>query len=308
MNAVEGRSSRASTPTSARPPRRPRSATRAAAGETNSGTNVTMQTPAGRAGRASTSSGTLRGRVAHRAGRGVREDHRRLADVAARRASCRPRRGERSTSMPSRFISRTTSRRTARARRCTGSSVAESAHGDVVVVGQRQVAHAEHVQHPQRAERAADRVAALGADQRGDAARAARPASTSSRGAREGQLGRHTVPVIRCTASTCSSVAVTAASPCSVRGHEDRPELGADPALAQPRAGRCAWWCSRAGRCRAGRSRSRPARAPPTGGRCGRRRGGGWRSRSRARGRRSSGACAALLAVIATARATRVGA
>ena len=122
----------------------------------------------------------------------------------------------------------------ARARRATGTSVAESAHGDVVVVRQGQVAHAEHVQHPQR-RRASSRSSGRPRRPSSEAIRPARRRPLDLVGGpREGQLGRHTVAIIRWTASTCSSVALTAASPCSVLGHEDRPELGADPALAQP--------------------------------------------------------------------------
>ena len=64
------------------------------------------------------------------------------------RASCPAETWERSTSMPSRFISRTTSSPNAVSPPRAGSSVAESAHGHVVVVGQRHVAHAERVAAP----------------------------------------------------------------------------------------------------------------------------------------------------------------
>ena len=121
---------------------------------------------------ASTSSGTLRGMVgtaraprsgrrspapratssacAHRVGGDVREVDEHAEPVHLAR---RPRAERRS------------------ARRARGSSVAESAQAMFVVVGQRQVAHAEPVQHPQHAERVVDRVPALGAEQRGDPAR-----------------------------------------------------------------------------------------------------------------------------------------
>ena len=192
-----------------RQPRRPRGATRAAAGETNSGTKVTMHTPplsaqARRARRRARCAGCRTGRgprsgrtspaprLTSSASRIVSAETWREVDQHARAGSSRaPPREPNGESPPS-----------------TGTSVAESAHGDVVVVGQRQVAHAEHVQHPQRAERAVDRVPALGAEQRGDPARATRPRSTSSAVRRERQLGRHTGAVMRCTASTCSSVAV----------------------------------------------------------------------------------------------------
>ena len=94
--------------------------------------------------------------------------------------------------MPIRFISRTTSRPNGESPPSTGSSVAESAHGDVVVVGEGQVAHPERVQHPQRAERGVDRCAR---PRRPSARRSAprrRPRSTSSAVRREGQVGRRT--------------------------------------------------------------------------------------------------------------------
>ena len=77
---------------------------------------------------------------------------------------------ERSTIMPSRFISRTTSTPNRLSPPDDGVVGRGVGPGGVVVVGERQVADAELVEHPQRAQRAADRVAALGAEQRGDPA------------------------------------------------------------------------------------------------------------------------------------------
>jgi hypothetical protein len=99
-----------------------------ASGSTNFGTNVTMARPPLAGSDASTSSGMLRGWS-----QTAREDEwekstgARLTRSASRMvsgATC-----DRSTSMPSRFISRTTSS-PKRVRPCAaGSSVAESAHG-----------------------------------------------------------------------------------------------------------------------------------------------------------------------------------
>lgn len=94
----------------------------------NFGTNVTMATPPLAGSRSSTSSGTLRGWS-----QTAREDEwekttgASLVSRASRivvAATC-----ERSTSMPRRFISRTTSRPNADSPPTAGSSVAESAHG-----------------------------------------------------------------------------------------------------------------------------------------------------------------------------------
>ena len=95
---------------------------------TNGGTNVTMHTPPLPASDASTSSGTLRGWSQT----ALAELWLKIAGaVATARASritsadtC-----ERSTNMPIRFISRTTSRPKSDSPPSTGSSVAESAQG-----------------------------------------------------------------------------------------------------------------------------------------------------------------------------------
>ena len=125
-NAAKAVSSSASTPASvaASSAWRPHSRT---AGETNAGTNVTMQSPLFSARRSSTSSGTLRGRS--QTARAEECEKMTGASVASRASrivsaeTC-----ERSTSIPSRFISRTTSRPNAESPPSTGSSVAESAH------------------------------------------------------------------------------------------------------------------------------------------------------------------------------------
>ena len=107
----------------------------------------------------------------------------------------------------------------------TGSSVAESAHGDVVVVGERQVAHAE-ARAASAACRASSRSCGRPRRPSSEAIRPVRQArSTSARCvARASSVG---IPRDHAggRASTCSRVAVTAASPCSVARHEDRPEL-----------------------------------------------------------------------------------
>ena len=100
----------------------------AVAGETNSGTKVTMQTPPLAGNAASTSSGTLRG-VSHRAsaeewlkmtGASVVSSASRIVVAAT---------WLRSTIIPRRFISRTTSRPNSLRPPTTGTSVAESAQG-----------------------------------------------------------------------------------------------------------------------------------------------------------------------------------
>ena len=127
--------------------------------------------------------------VVHRARRGVREDHRRLADARARRPSSRATRGTMSTSMPSRFISRTTSSPNGVRPPCSGASVAESAHGDVLRVRERHVAGAEPVEHAQHAERAVDRVPAFDADERRDLARLEDPLDVVGRQRQLERLG-----------------------------------------------------------------------------------------------------------------------
>ena len=100
----------------------------AVAGETNSGTKVTMQTPPLAGSAASTSSGTLRG-VSHRGlGRRVAEDHGGVGRVEGRRIVVAAT-WLRSTIIPRRFISRTTSRPNSVSPPTRGASVAESAHG-----------------------------------------------------------------------------------------------------------------------------------------------------------------------------------
>ena len=101
----------------------------------------------------------------------------------------------------------------------------------VVVVGERQVTHAEHVQHPEGAEGAADRVAALGPEQRRDPAGSPRPLDLVG-GAREGQpvgIRRdhavHAVDLLE--RGRDGGVALQRAR------HEDRPELPADAALLE---------------------------------------------------------------------------
>ena len=74
----------------------------------------------------------------------------------------------RSTSMPSQFISRTTSSpnlRKAAQRRLVGRRVGPR---HVEAVGQRHVAGAERMHHAQRRQRVVDRMAAFHADHRGD--------------------------------------------------------------------------------------------------------------------------------------------
>ena len=87
-----------------------------------------MQTPPLPASRASTSSGTLRG-WSHTA---RAEECEKITGASVTSSASRMVSAdtcERSTSMPSRFISRTTSRPNGESPPSTGSSVAESAHG-----------------------------------------------------------------------------------------------------------------------------------------------------------------------------------
>ena len=117
------------------------------------------------------------------------------------------------------------------------------------------------------------RVAALGAEQRGDAAPSRWRARPRRRCGRE-PAGRHTPPIIRWHAVDLLEGGRDGGVALERARHEDRPELGADPALAPAGAGRSGSCVPGADRCRGRRSRSGPARAPPTGGRCARRRAG----------------------------------
>ena len=144
---------------------------------------------------------------------------------------------DRSTSMPIRCISRTTSRPKSVRPPALGLVGGRVRPAHVAVVGQRHVTDAERVQRAQHAQGRRDRVAALRAEQRGDLPGGEDPfhvggAWSPARAA----PGRRRI--IRCTRSICSSTAVTAASPASVRGHVDRPELGADAAARPAAAGR----------------------------------------------------------------------
>ena len=100
----------------------------AAASVRNSGTNATMQTPPPVAIAARTSSGTLRGEsVRARAQEWLKRTGATATSSAWRMVSVDT--WDRSTSMPSRFISRTTSTPNRVSPPATGTSVAESAHG-----------------------------------------------------------------------------------------------------------------------------------------------------------------------------------
>ena len=198
------------------------------------------------------SSGTLRGDVAHGARRRVREDNRRLATLASRRPSCLARRGERSTSMPSQFISRTTLRRTATARRAPACRSPNRPTGCCVVVGERHVAGAEAIEHAQRAERVVDRVPAFHADQRCDLA-GLEDALHVVGGQGQLEVSGY-FRIIRWTMSICSRVAVTACWPCMSDWHVDRPELTADAAGAA--AERCRYESPAAAREMSSLSRS----------------------------------------------------
>ena len=142
--------------------------------ETNPGTNATMHTPPLRGSSREDVVGHVAGMVAERARAGVAEDDGALVAASAARivagATC-----ERSTSMPSRFISCTTWTPNAVSPPCRASSVAESAHGCCGCgSGSCSGRRAEH--HPQRAQRAADAVAALDSEHRRDPARRGRRA------------------------------------------------------------------------------------------------------------------------------------
>ena len=97
----------------------------------------------------------------------------------------------------------------------------------------------EPVQHPQRAERLVDLVAALGPHQAGDPALLPRALDVLDR-ASPGRAGRRTARIMACAASTCSRVAVTAASP--VQRRRARTPTRTAPPLPRPAAaaGRCA--------------------------------------------------------------------
>lgn len=95
---------------------------------TNFGTNVTMHTPPPRAVASSTSSGAFRGlSVTARAELWLKTTGASLTSSASRIVSADT--CERSTIIPRRFISRTTSRPNSVSPPATGASVAESAHG-----------------------------------------------------------------------------------------------------------------------------------------------------------------------------------
>ncbi len=101
-------------------------------GETKSGTKVTMHSPPLPGSRASTSSGTLRG-WSHSA-RALEWEN--MTGAAATSSASRIVPGDtwdRSTSMPSRCISPTTARPNPVSPPARGSSVAESAHGTLLL-------------------------------------------------------------------------------------------------------------------------------------------------------------------------------
>ena len=98
------------------------------AGTTNIGTNVTITTPFVSRTRSRTSSGTLRGTPDRaRADEWEKITGASLTSIAWRIVSAET--WLRSTSTPRRFISRTTSSPNRVSPPCSGSSVAESAHG-----------------------------------------------------------------------------------------------------------------------------------------------------------------------------------
>ena len=159
--------------------------------ETKNGTKVTMHTPPLTGSRRSTSSGTLRG--LSQTARALEWEKITGAADASRAACMVPAETcDRSTSMPSRFISATTERPKSDRPPVSTTSVAESAQPDVGVVGERHVADAEREQRPEHAERPPDRVAALRAEQRGDLARLERRVDVG-RGQRELESGRVSV-------------------------------------------------------------------------------------------------------------------
>ena len=137
--------------------------------ETKDGTNVIMQTPPLSGSRASTSSGTLRGMITHRPGRGVGEDHRGRRDrqgIAHR--------GRRDVGQidqhaePVHLADDLTAELGQPAvPRLVGGRVGPVG---VLVVGEGQVADPEPVERSQRAEGVVDAVAALGPEQAGDPA------------------------------------------------------------------------------------------------------------------------------------------
>ena len=154
--------------------RRPRPSSRRRPGRTNFGTNVTIAMPPLAGSRSSTSSGMLRGwsqtaraeeweKITGALGRVERVPH------GGRRHVREVDQHAEAVHLPDDLAAE--GGQTADAR-LVGRRVRP---GDVVVVGERHVAHAERVQPAQRAERVVDGVAALGAHQRGDTALARGP-------------------------------------------------------------------------------------------------------------------------------------
>ena len=136
-------------------------------GDRKPGTNVTITTPPFFGSICRTLSGTLRGTSftarADECEKITGACETRIASSIVSGDTC-----ERSTSMPSQFISRTTSSPNGDSPlelRRVGRRVGPR---DVLRVRERHVARAEPVEHAQRAERAVDRVAALHADERRD--------------------------------------------------------------------------------------------------------------------------------------------
>ena len=174
-----------------------------------------MQTPPLPASEASTSSGTLRGwSQTARA-----ELWLKIAGAVATASASRITSAEtceRSTNMPIRFISRTTSRPKSESPPSTGSSVAESAQGTfslwVSVMYRtpraciiRSVPSEELIECPPSMPLS-------------EAIRPARIAASTSSAVRHRARSSGNASTSRCTKSTCSSVAVTAASPASEHG------------------------------------------------------------------------------------------
>ena len=200
--------------------------------ETNAGTNVTMQTPPLPASRASTSSGTLRGWS--QTARALEWE--KITGASAASSASRMVAGDtwdRSTSMPSRCISRTTSRPNSVSPPACGSSVAESAQRTLALwVSVMYRTPSAYSMRSTPSEHAMA-VPAFGADQRRHPARRRRSAPRRRRSARApGPAGSGAI--IRRTRSICSSTVVTAASPGERGRHVHRPELGAHPARREP--------------------------------------------------------------------------
>ena len=203
-------------------------------GDHELGTKVTMHTPPLAAQRRQHVVGHVARAVADRPGGGVAEDRRHLGRPRARRASCRGTTWERSTSMPIRFISRTTSTperstdRPAPARRWpsrpTGRCCCGSASGSARRARAASAASPseESIEWPPSA----------------PSSEAIRPCLPGAASTSSAVRAKASSPAYLATswwpASTCSSVALTASSPAQRAGTNTDQNCAAHAAGAQP--------------------------------------------------------------------------